>query len=100
MKSIGKRVISLLVLCAALLLAVPACTSEYILGSTPLKAEESQSQREQTAAPVPAAAEKTAQSPESKDWLPSMGCVGGLVSLMAAAFWCAAKNQQRRKSPT
>ena len=96
MKTVKKMTAFLLVLCVALL--VPACGLEH---GTPVKiSRESviwqkteEPLRERTAAPVPTEAEtgKTADS----DLLPVVGCVSGLVSLMAVACWCAAKNHKR-----
>ena len=85
-------------------LAVPACAQLY---HTPGKAsresvirqKSEDSQRERTAAPTPAEieAEKTAGSAVRKNRLPAIGCVAGLLSLNAVAFWCAAKNHERKK---
>ena len=33
-----------------------------------------------------------------KNWLPIMGCVGGMLSLIVVAFWFAKRNQERRDS--
>ena len=102
MKTVKKMTAFLLVLCVALL--VPACglercTPAKISRESVIWQNTEEPLRERTAAPVLTEAEtgKTAGSAVRKNRLPAIGYVAGLLSLNAVAFWCAAKNHERKK---